>query len=90
MAEAEMSCRELVELVTDYLEGAMNPSERIRLEEHLQICRGCRAYLDQMQQTIQAVGHLPEDSVTPSAQDELLKVFKAWKASGPNGPAEAP
>ena len=90
MADVEMSCRELVELVTEYLEGAMSPSETARLEEHLQACRGCRSYLDQMQRTIQVVGHVPEESVTPSAQEDLLKVFQAWKANGPNGPARTP
>ena len=79
-ADAEMGCRELVELVTEYLDGAMSEPERIRLEAHLEVCRGCRAYLDQMQQTIRTVGHLPEESVTPEAQDDLLRVFRAWKA----------
>jgi predicted anti-sigma-YlaC factor YlaD len=80
MADAHLDCNELVELVTEYLEGAMDASERARLEAHLAICRGCRAYLDQMRRTIQAVGHLPPEAVTPDAQQDLLTVFRAWKA----------
>ena len=52
----ELSCQELVELVTDYLEGAMSPEERERFEEHLDACGNCRRYLAQMRQTIRLVG----------------------------------
>ena len=74
-----MSCRELVELVTEYLEETMAPAERARLETHLAGCRPCRHYLDQMRSTINMVGQIPEESVTPEAQAELLNVFRAWK-----------
>jgi anti-sigma factor RsiW len=88
MADVEMDCHELVELVTEYLEGAMSPPECARLEAHLAACRGCQAYLDQMRSTIRAVGHLPEESVAPAAQQELLHVFRAWKAGAePQPPA---
>jgi len=80
MSGPEITCHELVELVTDYLEGAMERSERERLELHLADCRRCRHYLDQMRQTITVVGQLPEESVTPAAQADLLKVFRAWKS----------
>jgi predicted anti-sigma-YlaC factor YlaD len=79
MMPIEITCRELVELVTDYLEGAMEPLERQRLEEHLAGCRPCRHYLEQMRGTIKTVGRLPVESVTPEAQEELLRVFRAWK-----------
>jgi predicted anti-sigma-YlaC factor YlaD len=79
MADAELGCRELVELVTEYLEGALAPTKRARLEEHLAGCVGCRDHLDQMRRTISAVGHLPEEEVSPTAQQELLAVFRAWK-----------
>jgi predicted anti-sigma-YlaC factor YlaD len=75
----EITCRELVELVTEYLEGAMELAERERLEAHLARCRPCRGYLDQMRQTIKSVGQLSEESVTPEAQEDLLGVFRAWK-----------
>jgi predicted anti-sigma-YlaC factor YlaD len=79
MIEPEITCHELVELVTDYLEEAMAPAERARLELHLARCRPCRHYLDQMRKTIDVVGEIPEESVTPEAREDLLEVFRAWK-----------
>lgn len=79
MAEQELTCHELVELVTEYLEGAMLPPERARLEIHLSNCRPCRHYLDQMRKTIDVVGAIPEETVTPEAREDLLAVFRAWK-----------
>jgi anti-sigma factor RsiW len=86
MADAELGCHELVELVTEYLDGAMSPPERARLEAHLAACRGCQAYLDQMRVTIRTVGHLTEQSVAPAAQQDLLRVFRAWKAGAESQP----
>ena len=83
MADPELTCHELVELVTDYLEGAMSLPEQARLEEHLAVCRSCRDYLEQMRLTIGSVGHLSEDAVPPAAQQELLSVFRAWKGGAP-------
>jgi anti-sigma factor RsiW len=79
MAGPEMTCQELVELVTAYLDDAMAPAERARLEVHLAGCRPCRHYLDQMRKTIDIVGAIPEESVTPAAREDLLAVFRAWK-----------
>jgi anti-sigma factor RsiW len=72
-------CRELVELVTDYVEGTMPPDERQRFDEHLQLCYGCVNYVEQMRLTIAATGTLREDSVPPEARDALLNVFRDWK-----------
>jgi anti-sigma factor RsiW len=74
-----LTCREMVELVTEYLEGAMPPRERGIFEAHLSVCPGCTAYLDQMRQTIQALGKLTEETIAPQARDELLKAFRDWK-----------
>jgi anti-sigma factor RsiW len=74
-----MSCRELVELVTDYLEDALPPAERTRFEEHLAICPGCVTYLEQIRTTVQTVGTLREESIPPSTRDELLRAFRDWK-----------
>lgn len=79
MTEPEISCHELVELVTEYLEEAMAPSDRAKLEVHLAGCRACRHYLDQMRTTIGVVGKIPEETVTPQAREDLLEVFRAWK-----------
>lgn len=80
MTEPEMTCHELVELVTEYLEDAMVVSDRQRLELHLAACGPCRRYLDQMRRTIHTVGQLHEEAIAPAARDDLLKVFRAWKS----------
>jgi predicted anti-sigma-YlaC factor YlaD len=77
----ELSCIELVELVTAYIEGALSPRDRVRFEEHLAICQGCRNYLDQMQQTITLVGKLAVESVPVGAREQLLQAFRNWKSS---------
>jgi anti-sigma factor RsiW len=74
-----MICRELVELVTDYLEGALPEEERVRFEEHLSACDGCTAYLEQMRQTIRLTGMLSEEDVPPEARERLLEAFRGWK-----------
>jgi hypothetical protein len=76
----EMSCRELVESITEFLEGAMPHDDPLRLEQHLEECPYCQNYLDQMRQTIEALGHLSEESIAPRARDELLAVFRDWRA----------
>jgi predicted anti-sigma-YlaC factor YlaD len=78
----EMTCRELVELVTDYLEGALSPAQRARFEAHLDECDGCTDYLSQMRRTLQVVGHLSENGVSPDAQEQLLAIFRDWKRDG--------
>ncbi|HEV2440658.1 MAG TPA: zf-HC2 domain-containing protein [bacterium] len=82
-ASNEMTCRELVELVTDYLEATMPGADRDRFEEHLGQCPPCRAYLDQMRQTIAALGKLPRESISDDAKRGLLDVFRDWKKRSP-------
>jgi anti-sigma factor RsiW len=77
----QLSCRELVELVTDYLEGALPEEERLRFEDHIGRCGGCKIYLEQIRQTIAALGHLPEDRLTFEAERELLEAFRGWRSS---------
>jgi len=75
----DLLCREIVELVTEYLEGAM-PFERAdRFEEHLLLCAGCDAYLDQMRRSIALTGALREDDVAPEVMDQLLAAFRNWR-----------
>jgi anti-sigma factor RsiW len=76
----EIACRELVELVTPYLENALPLDERTAIERHLSGCAGCRTYLEQMRQTIRALGHVPRELVTDATRDEVLGIFRAWKA----------
>jgi len=79
MAIEKLTCQELVELVTAYIEGALPPQERARFEAHLAGCRGCTAYLEQMRQTIRLLGTLAETAISPQARDELLHAFRRWK-----------
>ena len=76
-AEA-MSCQELVELVTAYLENALAPEDRARFEEHFGDCEGCRVYVEQMRETIRLVGRLTPDDLSPEAERELLAAFRSW------------
>jgi predicted anti-sigma-YlaC factor YlaD len=75
----DLSCQELVELVTDYLEGALPDGERVRFDEHLAVCEGCRVYVDQMRRTIRTVGALREDAIAPEARETLLAAFRNWR-----------
>lgn len=74
-----LTCKELTELVTDYLEGRQSFLDRMRFELHLGMCRHCRAYLRQMRATIEALGRLPEESIPPEVTQQLLARFRAWK-----------
>jgi anti-sigma factor RsiW len=76
----DLTCAELVELVTDYLEGRLAPAERSRFEEHLGFCDWCVTYIEQMRQTIRTAGRLREDDLSPELQDKLLDVFRGWQA----------
>jgi len=77
--EGEMTCKELVELVTEYLEGTLPDDTRTRMEDHLSGCEGCTNYLEQMRQTILLTGQLREESLTPQQRDDLLRLFHDWK-----------
>ncbi len=76
-----MSCKELVELVTEYLEDALPPEERARFEEHLAICPGCVTYVEQIRATVSTVGTLREEEIPPQTRDDLLAAFRGWKRS---------
>ena len=73
------SCAEVVQLVTDYVEGALSVDERRRFEEHIVICDGCGAHLDQMRTTIAVVGRVSEQQLSTEAVDELIAAFRGWQ-----------
>jgi anti-sigma factor RsiW len=75
-----LSCQELTELVTDYLEGALRPAEQARFEEHLAECGNCEIYLEQIRATIRLTGTLAPDELSPEAEDALLHAFRNWKS----------
>ena len=76
---AQLSCQELVELVTDYLEGALPPEDAARFEDHIGRCTGCAAYLEQIRQTIVLAGRLTPESLPPEAERVLLDAFRGWR-----------
>ena len=75
-----LSCQELVELVTDYLENALSADERARFEAHIGRCDGCTVYLRQMRQTIELTGSLSPEALSPEAGRALLHAFRGWRA----------
>jgi anti-sigma factor RsiW len=79
--EHEMTCRELVEVVTDYLEGKLPEADRARLEEHVAECPYCEEYIAQMRQTVEALGELPPEAIDPRREAELLEAFRGWRDS---------
>ena len=75
----EMTCRELVDVITDYLEGTLPEADRVRFEAHLEVCPYCRNYVDQMRETILSLGRLHEESLSPRTREELLEAFRGWR-----------
>jgi len=74
-----MNCRQVVELMTAYLEGALSPSDRARFEEHIAGCDGCTAYLAQLRMTLRVVGRLAHEPIPEPIQSELVDAFRSWR-----------
>jgi anti-sigma factor RsiW len=74
-----ITCRELVALVTEYLEGALGEGERRLFEAHLDHCDGCRHHLTQMRATIATLGRLRESDLTPETRERFLAAFRSWR-----------
>ena len=77
------TCREIAELITDYLDGSLTLRERIGFQWHLGLCFACRNYLRQMKYTIATLRQLPAEPVPPHVKEELLKRFQNWKQRTP-------
>jgi anti-sigma factor RsiW len=75
----ELACIELVEVITDYFEGAMPARKRRLLEEHLTACDGCTAYVEQMRRTIETTGRLHAEDIPAELEERLLVAFESWK-----------
>jgi anti-sigma factor RsiW len=73
-----LSCQELVELVTDYLEGALDERDRRAFEEHVAACTGCARYLEQLRATIRVTGMLTPDDLSLDAEAALVQAFRDW------------
>lgn len=75
---AALTCREFVEVVTDYLEGVLSDTDRARFDDHIADCDMCPRYLTQMRQTIRAVGRLTENDLSPEVRTHMLERFRDW------------
>lgn len=82
MSESDvMNCQEFVELVTEYLEGTLSPSDKARFDAHLAYCDPCIDYIEQIRLTIRTLGHLREEHIAPVARGHLLAAFRDWKVT---------
>ena len=79
----DLSCQQIVELVTDYLEGALPPAATAVVERHLAGCDGCTAHLDQLRDTVAMLGRLPAELLSDQARAELLAAFQGFGADRP-------
>ncbi len=77
--EQPLDCNELVELVSDYLDDAMDLTTRARFDEHLLDCDGCSNYLQQFRVTVAALGKVSEEAIEPAFRDKLLNAFRDWR-----------
>ena len=77
----EMACQELVEVVTDYLDGALAADDRLRFEAHLAGCEACGEYVAQIRSTIDLVGHVDAETLSPELQQGLLDAFRRWRTA---------
>ena len=78
-APEDVSCREIVEIVNDYVEGVLSPGEREAVELHLNLCDGCNDYLQQLRLAIALTGELPVDALSPEVEEELCIAFRSFK-----------
>lgn len=81
MPRAMLACREVTELVTDYVEGRMRFLDRVRFQLHLGMCHHCREYLRQLQKTRRLLGAVPPEPPPLEVEAELLRRFRAWKSA---------
>ena len=74
-----MTCRQVVQLLNDYLDNELSPAERARVDEHLSGCDGCTAFLEQLRTSLRAVHGLAEVDVPPALRADLARAFRGWK-----------
>jgi len=75
-----MNCRQIVELMTDYLEGALSEADRKRFEAHMTDCDGCTEYLKQLRTTMRLTGRIADQSIPAQLEAELEQAFRDWKS----------
>ena len=78
---SSLTCAEFVELVTAYLDGALDRDTEGRFVDHATRCEGCERYLDQFRETIRLLGELTTETIEPDTCNRMLEVFRDWKAA---------
>jgi putative zinc finger protein len=73
------TCMEVVELATEYVEGALSPMDATLFELHLNFCDGCDVFIDQIRETARLAGELREEEVPEDVKTSLLTAFRDWK-----------
>ena len=79
---AHIPCNQVVELLTDYLEGALDPEMRRRVEAHLDLCPPCVVFLDQLRATIDSLEEIPVETLPSDTVDALEAAFRSFHSSG--------
>ena len=80
LPKRDLACQQVIELITDYLEGALSRRDRRRLERHLRSCPNCSAYLEQFKATIALNGTIEPEDLSPEAEAELRELYRKWRA----------
>lgn len=83
MTEVGLSCREVVDLVTDYLEGGLAPGQRLAFERHVAICPPCRGHFAQLRKISRTAGGLREEQLPPTVRTSLIEAFRGWQRNNP-------
>jgi anti-sigma factor RsiW len=79
MNEGALTCHEVIELLSDYIDGALSVDQGQRVDDHLALCEGCATYLDQMRETIRLSGMVTEEQVPDEQKAALLAAFRDWR-----------
>jgi anti-sigma factor RsiW len=79
MSEQALTCHEVIELLSNYIDDALSPADRRRVDEHLALCDGCATYLEQMRDTIRLSGMVTEEQVPEDEKAALLAAFRDWR-----------
>ncbi len=76
-----MTCKEVVELMTAYLEGSLSEADRARFDKHIGGCDGCTAYLEQMRTTLRLLGRIADEAIPAHMEADLVSAFRGWRSS---------
>jgi predicted anti-sigma-YlaC factor YlaD len=80
MSDQALTCHEIIELLSTYIEGGLTADDRSRVDEHLALCDGCTTYLEQMRETIRLSGMVTDEQVPEDEKTALLAAFRDWRS----------